>query len=75
SVAAKTSAEIAAGTAPADALDSLIGLEWGALVIVTALSVANIVLGVWRPRRITPDFSWEKEGADDSLAKEIAPAD
>lgn len=48
--AAKMSAEIAAGTAPADALDSLYALEWGTLWLVLAIAVANVVLGVWRPR-------------------------
>jgi len=61
SYAAQKSAEIAAGIVPADTLDSLIAREWGTLVIVMGIALLNIVLGVWRPRRITPDFSWEKE--------------
>jgi uncharacterized membrane protein len=48
--AAAVSAEIAAGTADPNALQSLIGLEWIALWSVMAISVANVVLGVWRPR-------------------------
>ena len=48
--AAEVSREIAEGTAPPDALDSLINLEWGTLWVVMALSVANVILGVWRPR-------------------------
>lgn len=48
--AAKISSEIAAGIAPPDALDQLLRLEWGTLWGVVAITIANIVLGVWRPR-------------------------
>jgi len=48
--AARKAAEIAAGTAPPDALDQLLALEWGTLWGVMAICVANVVLGVWRPR-------------------------
>ncbi len=51
--AARKAAEIAAGTAPPDALDQLLALEWGTLWGVMAISVANVVLGVWRPRFMT----------------------
>ncbi|MEM7662309.1 MAG: DUF2269 family protein [Pseudomonadota bacterium] len=61
SIAEQKAEEIAAGTAPADALESLLALEWGTLAIVMVISVLNVILGVWRPRRITPDFSWEKD--------------
>lgn len=74
SIAEQKAAEIAAGTAPTDALDSLIALEWGTLAIVMAVSMANVILGVWRPRRITPDFSWEKEApAETSPARDPVP--
>ncbi|MFN3959017.1 MAG: DUF2269 family protein [Parvularculaceae bacterium] len=53
--AAEMSRRIADGTAPTGALDTLIGLEWGTLWAVMAISVANVVLGVWRPRRIFPE--------------------
>ncbi len=59
--AAQKTAEIAAGTLPEGSLDTLLAREWGTLAIVMAISVANVILGVWRPRRLTPDFSWEKE--------------
>jgi len=52
--AAEMSRRIAEGTAPEGALDQLIGLEWGTLWAVMAISLANVVLGVWRPRRIFP---------------------
>ncbi|MHA7873563.1 MAG: DUF2269 family protein [Hyphococcus sp.] len=42
--------KIAAGEAPAGALDSMLALEWWTLVAVMAISIANVVLGVWRPR-------------------------
>ncbi len=48
--AAALSAKIVAGTAPADALETALAHEWQALWTVLALSVANVVLGVWRPR-------------------------
>ncbi len=52
--AAEMARKIAEGTAPPDALASLIELEWGTLWVVMALSLANVVLGVWRPRKIFP---------------------
>jgi len=48
--AAAVSREVANGEAPADALQSLYALEWGTLAVVMAISVANVVLGIWRPR-------------------------
>ena len=53
--AAEMSRRIAEGTAPPGALQGLIDLEWGTLWIVMALSVANVVLGVWRPKWIFPE--------------------
>lgn len=52
--AATVSRQIADGTAPADALQSLLGLEWWTCVGVMAVAVANVVLGVWRPNRFMP---------------------
>ncbi|MGB3625442.1 MAG: hypothetical protein WA989_06435 [Henriciella sp.] len=50
SYAAAVAADITAGTAAPDALDELLQLEWGTLWVVLAITLANIVLGVWRPR-------------------------
>jgi hypothetical protein len=47
--AAALSAQIAAGEPQAKALVEAITYEWHALGVILALSVANIVLGVWRP--------------------------
>lgn len=47
--AAKLSAEIAAGADKADALARGLANEWTTLWAIMAISVANIVLGVWRP--------------------------
>lgn len=47
--AAALSAQIAAGEPQAKALAEAITYEWHALGVILALSVANIVLGVWRP--------------------------
>jgi len=48
--AASMSLKIASGEAPPDALQSLLGLEWGTLIVVMVISILNVVLGVWRPR-------------------------
>ncbi len=48
--AAVVSAKIAAGEAEPGALAAAIAGEWMSLATIAALSVANIVLGVWRPR-------------------------
>ena len=47
--AAEVSIQIAGGMAKADALDTALAYEWQSLAFITALSVANIALGVWRP--------------------------
>ncbi len=48
--AAELSARIAEGADEADALAQAIASEWQALGVITALSVASVALGVWRPR-------------------------
>ena len=48
--AASISKKIAEGTADAGALSSALSTEWSSLAAIMALSIANIVLGVWRPR-------------------------
>lgn len=55
--AAKKSAEIAAGDAPADALQGLLAQEWNTLAVITAIAVVNVIIGVWRPKRVFPDLS------------------
>ena len=47
--AAAIAAKIATGEEPATALDSALRSEWVSLGAIVALSIANIVLGVWRP--------------------------
>lgn len=47
--AAALSRRIADGEASADMLRRALAYEWHALGVVTALAVANVVLGVWRP--------------------------
>ena len=49
---ARLSAEIAAGTAEPGALDRILTGEWGTLIAVMVVSIANVVLAIWRPRRI-----------------------
>ena len=55
--AAKKSAEIAAGDAPANALQGLLAQEWNTLAVITAIAVVNVIIGVWRPKRVFPDLS------------------
>lgn len=50
--AADVAARIARGEAPADALAGLVALEWGTLAAVGAIAVANVVLGIWRPKLV-----------------------
>ncbi|WP_372423377.1 DUF2269 family protein [Salinarimonas chemoclinalis] len=50
--AATMAARMAAGEAPPDALADMIRLEWGTLAVVFAIAVANVVLGIWRPRLV-----------------------
>ncbi len=54
--AARVSIEIANGEAAPDALQSLLAMEWYTLLAVMAISIANVILGVWRPRvvRLSP---------------------
>ncbi len=47
--AAKISAKMVTGEAGPDALDVALASEWTSLGAIMALSIANIVLGVWRP--------------------------
>lgn len=48
--AAELSAEAAAGQADPAQLAAVLRTEWGGLWLLLALSLANIVLAVWRPR-------------------------
>jgi len=47
--AARLSEKVAKGEPASDALAAAIASEWTALYAILALSVANYVLGVWRP--------------------------
>lgn len=47
---AELSAQVAAGTADARGLASLLRHEWGVLWVLLFISLVNIVLGVWRPK-------------------------
>ncbi|MEQ8966377.1 MAG: DUF2269 family protein [Azospirillaceae bacterium] len=48
--AAGFAARIAEGEAEAAVLAEALAYEWHTLITVMALSVANVVLGIWRPR-------------------------
>jgi len=47
--AATISKQVAEGTADASVLASTLATEWYSLGAIMALSIANIVLGIWRP--------------------------
>ena len=47
---AKLSAAVLAGDADPGLLGMRIGEEWGVLWVMMAISIANIVLAIWRPR-------------------------
>ena len=47
--AATVSTKIAAGEAMAAELATALSSEWNSLMAIMALSIANIVLGIWRP--------------------------
>lgn len=42
--------KIAAGEAPADALATALNSEWTTLWAIMAIALANVALGVWRPK-------------------------
>ncbi|MEM8687485.1 MAG: hypothetical protein AAGF81_09155 [Pseudomonadota bacterium] len=48
--AADLARKIEGGTQAASALQKAIAYEWSMLWVIMALSVLNVVLGVWRPR-------------------------
>jgi uncharacterized membrane protein len=48
--AADLSALAAAGQGDPAMLDQVLRTEWGGLWIILTVSIANIILGVWRPR-------------------------
>ncbi|MEM7043321.1 MAG: DUF2269 family protein [Pseudomonadota bacterium] len=69
--AAIVAQRIAAGEAPNELLETAIAYEWYALWAVMALSVANVVVGVWRPRRKVrprPDLAQIDQPAPSSAA-------
>ena len=49
--AAAVSRQIAEGEPLAEVLEQAIAYEWHILYVIMAISVANVVVGIWRPRR------------------------
>ncbi|MDQ0327141.1 hypothetical protein J2R99_003010 [Rhodopseudomonas julia] len=58
---AAVSRRVANGEPAADVLQQAIGHEWGALIVIMALSVANVILGIWRPKRLRPKWARSEE--------------
>jgi len=50
--AARVSADVAAGLADPGALDKVHAGEWGTLIAVMVVALANVIIAIWRPRRI-----------------------
>lgn len=48
--ASALAAKVVAGEQPVSAMDDVLRHEWGGLWVILFLSLANIVLGVWRPK-------------------------
>lgn len=46
----RLSQEIAAGASLQNSLKAMMSYEWATLWVVLGISVANVVIGVWRPR-------------------------
>ena len=49
-IEAAISIKIAAGEPQQKALADAIANEWGSLIVIMVISIANVVVGVWRPR-------------------------
>ena len=48
--AAGIAEEIAAGKVEPSALAGVVASEWGGLAVIGAIAMANVAIGVWRPR-------------------------
>lgn len=62
--AASVSERIASGELQVDVLEKALAYEWQALITIFAISVINIVLGVWRPNiRRRANSRWQPKGS------------
>ncbi len=75
--AAVVSRKIASGESAPEVLEAALAQEWLALGVVMALSVANVVLGVWRPRFMPHQQTEAKTGTKTGAAPGVyaAPGD
>jgi uncharacterized membrane protein len=48
--ASEIATQIAAGVGSAESLKNAVAHEWTALLVISLLSLANFVLGIWRPK-------------------------
>jgi membrane-associated protease RseP (regulator of RpoE activity) len=66
--AAAVSSRVAAGTADSGLLAPILRQEWGALWVILFLSLVNIVLAVWRPRKRPSAPTSSREAAEQKAA-------
>ena len=53
--------KLLAGESDVATIEAAMAMEWGALWIIMGLCIANVVLGVWRPRRLFPEVKVDQE--------------
>ena len=73
--AAGVAEQIANGEASREALDSALAYEWYALGAILALSVANVVLGVWRPKLKLGEEPRVRRASDAPAKSEAIPVE
>ncbi|MEM1193245.1 MAG: hypothetical protein AAGH42_07615 [Pseudomonadota bacterium] len=58
------------------AIKNAMAMEWAALWIIMGLCILNVVLGVWRPRRLMPDITpVPASGATGTVDQSKVPAE
>jgi uncharacterized membrane protein len=74
--AARRARAALAGDVPVAELGTTLGAEWGSFWVIGAVAVANVVLGVWRPRfssRTSRARRAEQKRPDGGAAEPVTP--